>query len=212
MFHSVVLIPRWKNKNIGKICADPSSTITVVWPQPASTPHTHSLFPSQDGERIRRINMRTVDWDGDILGGKAEAVLNQTKEFIHPFSLAGRSLFCLMVTWEDKLHLWEHSPALYSEHDAMWNGYPSGLLGSAVQAVSPPIFLCIPSLLGDGEGWGAERLWLCVSSVQQWLKHPCVVSPISITEHSPTLATGKGINCSQEQHTHITEKHVPDPS
>jgi len=35
-------------------------------------------------------------------------------------------------------------------------GYPSGQLGPAVPAVSPPNFLCTPSLLAGGVGWERE--------------------------------------------------------
>jgi len=45
--------------------------------------------------------------------------------------------------------------------------YPFGQLGSAVPAVSPPDFLCTPSLLVVG--WGEEQKgpWLCLSAAQQ---------------------------------------------
>lgn len=57
VFHSVTLIPSWKSKNIEKNCADPKLLWFDLSQQPCPAP-THSS-PSQDGERIRRINMRT---------------------------------------------------------------------------------------------------------------------------------------------------------
>ena len=38
------------------------------------------------------------------------------------------------------------------EHDVNGMEYPFGQLGSAVPAVSPPNFLCTPSLLAGGVG------------------------------------------------------------
>lgn len=216
MFHSVVLIPSWKSKKIGKICAD----FKLLWfnlsQQPCPTP-THSS-PSQDGERIRRINMRTCGLRSrDTLGGKTKAVHKKTKEFIHHFSWAGR---CLTVPRRAGLYsakwLLEKTnsttvniPQLYIRNmmpygmDILQLGYPYHM-GSAVQAVWPPIFLCTPSLLGVV--WGKEqkrpRLW--VSTAQQQLKHPCVVSLISIIKHSPILAAMKGINFQTKTSTHIS--------
>ncbi|KAK4828725.1 hypothetical protein QYF61_000716 [Mycteria americana] len=47
--------------------------------------------------------------------------------------------------------------ALYAEHDAIWYGIPFGQLGSAVPAVSPPNFLCTPSLLTEYEVVSTEN-------------------------------------------------------
>ena len=74
--------------------------------------------------------------------------------------------------------------------------YPFGQLGSAVPAVSPPNFLCTPSLLAGGVGWGAEKaLTQC--------EHCSAVTKTSLnyqhcfqhySKHSPMLATVKKIN------------------
>ena len=92
---------------------------------------------------------------------------SKANQGINSLLLIGRPVFshlqenrapsCLTVTWEDKCH---HSecPTLPSSFPSFFllsmmsygMGYPFGQLGSAVPAVSPPNFLCPPSLLVGG--------------------------------------------------------------
>jgi len=69
-------------------------------------------------------------------------------------------------------------------------------VGSAVPAGSPPNFLCTSTLLTGGGCEEEKRPWLCVSTAQQQLKHPCVINTVFSTnaKHSPILATMKKIN------------------
>jgi len=46
-------------------------------------------------------------------------------------------------------------------------GYPLGQWGSAVQAVSPPSFLCTLSLLSVGQSGKQRKSWCCASSVHE---------------------------------------------
>jgi len=90
----------------------------------------------------------------------------QTKEFIHHFPLASR---CSAIPRKAGLH---HAYPLLGKRNAITSDalpsffpllsvlsmmsygmeYPFGLLGSAVLAVSPPSFLCTPSLLAGRVG------------------------------------------------------------
>lgn len=74
--------------------------------------------------------------------------------------------------------------------------YTFGALGSAAPAVSLPNFLCTASLLTGGLR-GRKCLDSVVRTAQEQLKHPCVISIVSITnpKHDRILATVKKSNC-----------------
>jgi len=106
-------------------------------------------------------------WDQESSIGKAKAMYtSKVKEGINSLLPTGRQVFSHLqqsrapshatVTWEDKCHHSEH-PCLRSFPSFLFLNmmsyvmeYPSVQMMSAVPAVSPPNFLCIPSLLTDG--------------------------------------------------------------
>ena len=119
-------------------------------------------------ERIRRVKVRKLmGWDTNSLKSKAKALCaSKASQGINSLPPIGRQVFShpqksrapshVMVTWEGKHHrskrppLPYSSPSFHAEHDVIWYGTSLWLVGSAVPAVSPPSFLCTPSLLTDG--------------------------------------------------------------
>jgi len=69
-----------------------------------------------------------------------------------------------MITWEDKHRnsecpLFPPSPDCIAEHNISWHGISLWSVTSAVPAVSPPSFLCTPSLLsGTRNGKGLDTV------------------------------------------------------
>ena len=128
------------------------------------------------GERIRRVKVRKlIHWDKDSLIGKAKAVsTSKAKQEIDSPLPMGRQVFShlqesrapshVTVTWEETNAITPNVPPsfffpqLYMLSMTSYGlEYPCGQLGSAVPAVSPPNFLCTPSLLAGGVGWEAEK-------------------------------------------------------
>jgi len=91
--------------------------------------------------------------------------------------------------------------AFVAEYDVICMEYPFDQLGSAVPAVSPPNFLCTPSLLTGRVVQEAKRPWCRASTVQRWVKHHCVVNTVFTTnpKHSTLQMTMKKIHSVQAQ-------------
>jgi len=149
-----------------------------------------------------------VGWDENSLISKAKAVqTSQAKQGLCSLLPIGWQMFShhqesrapshVMGTWEDKCH---HSgrppipscPQLYMSVTPRGLGYPLGRCGSAVPAVSPPSFLCPPSLLVGRPAREAEQSL----TAHQQLRHQCVINILLILNpnHSTTPATRKKIN------------------
>ena len=138
------------------------------------------------------------------------AQAKQTKEFSQHFPLAGR---CSAISRKAGLHHTEQLPRktnaitlnvppsfffpqLYMLSMMSYGmGCPFGQLGW-LSGLCPLPSSCVPpasSLAGRCEE--QKRPWLCVSTAQRELKHPCVISAVSSTnpKHSPIPATMKKI-------------------
>lgn len=121
-----------------------------------------------------------VSWiEIDILRNKAklDAQTKQDKEFIHPFTSAGRSLTTSSqhrsIAWKDKHHnhWWLLPPFFWAIYDwaqwhVVWNVlFPFGPLGPAVLASpSLPLAQCQPTCITGGV---MKRSWCCASAVHQ---------------------------------------------
>ena len=130
---------------------------------------------------MRRVKVRKLmGWDKDSWIGKAQATCtSKAEQGFHSLLPISRQMFShpqesrapplIAVTLEDK-HRHSKCPPLPSSSPSilllsiMSHGmeYPFGHLASAVPVVSPPSFLCTPSLLAGGVGWEGEKaLTLC---------------------------------------------------
>jgi len=129
---------------------------------------------------------KLMDWHKDSLTEEEKAAyISNSKQGIHSPLPTGRQVFsrlqesrapsCVTVIWEDKHHSSECPPSpSASPHFTVLSmmsygmGYPFGQLGLAVPAMSPPSFLCTPSLLAGEE----QRRPLC--------KHCSAITKISM--------------------------------
>ena len=191
----------------------------VSWfnPNQSATKHdttSHSLTPGGMGEVLQGHKWRKLmGWDKDCLTGKAKvAHTSKAKQGIHSLFSIGRQVFSHLqgsrvpshatFIWEKECH---HSelphflvlpPALYCWAWRMVWIIPL-VRRSQLSRLCPLPAACAPpaSLL---VGWGERqrRPWLCVSTAQQYWKHPCATSTVFSTDpkHSPILATVKEIN------------------
>lgn len=160
------------------------------------------------GERIRKVMVKgkTVDWDHDSSTDKAKAAcVSKAKQGIHSLLPMSRQVFShsqeIRVTshttaaWESKRHhsecppLHSPSPALY----AIWCGI---LLCGQLCWLSPPKFLCTPSLLAGGMEWEAGKaLRLCKQGLAITKTSPCYQHCSQQNpKQSPILATLNQIN------------------
>ena len=155
----------------------------VIQPQRETKHQTTacSLTPVGMSERIRRAKARKlVDWDNGSLIGKANtAHTSKAKQGIHSSLPIGRqgvqpslrkhsSIVCNCYLGRQTPSLQTSPPSFFSPLLSMLSktsygmGYPSGQLGSAVLAVSPPNSVCILSPLAGRVVWEAEKtLALC---------------------------------------------------
>ena len=88
-------------------------------------------------------------------------------------------------------------PTLYTEYDAVRYGLYLRSAGVSCPGCAPLPASCAPparSLVGQGEK--QNRPWVCVSTVQQQPKHPCVTNTVFRTnlEHSLLPAATKKMN------------------
>ena len=101
-----------------------------------------------------------------------------------------------MVTWEEKHHHLQMSPPssvfslfLLLSTTSYSLGYPFGRLGSAAPAVSPPKFLCIPSLLAVGTVSEAEKVFML-------FKHCSAIAKTSLCYQSIRTVLVTNLKCS----------------
>ena len=149
----------------------------------ATKHHTaaHSLSLSGMGQRIRKVKVRKlVGWDKDSLIDKAKAKQHKQSKrrnsFITSHQQAGvqpspgkqGTITHNSYLGRQMPSLWTSPPSFFFPPLYMLSmtsygmEYPSGQLGSAVPAVSPPNSLCTPSVLAGGAVSEAEEtLTLC---------------------------------------------------
>lgn len=75
-------------------------------------------------------------------------------------------------------------PALTAEH-MMWYGIPLWSAEASYSNCVPSQLLVHTSLLTGRAAWEAQKPLRCVSTVQQRLKHPCVINTLLITNTKP---------------------------
>lgn len=172
----------------------------------STPPHTvaHSLFSSGMKESIGRVEViKLVGWDKKSSVGKGKATHeNKSNQGIGSPLPRARQVFshlkesrgpsCIMVTWDDNCHCAEYPPLPPSPNFTCWEwchygvGYLFSHLESALPAVSSCNFLCSPSFLSSGVGWGMEKT-LCnhCSAVTKTL-----LCYQHFTAHSPSFQHG----------------------